>query len=74
MFADLTLPLRHPILRRAMFGLLSQLDALAPEAVKQVDAASRISASARTAPQLFSIQRRAQDRAPGVEARYGAGT
>ncbi|MCJ7824428.1 MAG: hypothetical protein MUP44_05965, partial [Anaerolineales bacterium] len=36
MFADLTLPLRHPVLRRAMFGLLSQLDALAPEAVRQL--------------------------------------
>ena len=36
MFADLTKPLRHPILRRGMFGLLSQLDALAPEAAKQV--------------------------------------
>ncbi len=36
MFADITLPLRHPVLRRAMLGLLSQLDALAPEAVKQV--------------------------------------
>ncbi len=36
MFADLTLPLRHPVLRRAMLGLLSQLDALAPEAVRQV--------------------------------------
>jgi pyruvate,water dikinase len=36
MFADITLPLRHPVLRRAMLGLLSQLDALAPEAVRQV--------------------------------------
>ena len=36
MFADLTLPLRHPVLRRAMLGLLSQLDALAPEAVRQL--------------------------------------
>ena len=36
MFADLTQPLRHPILRKAMFGLLGQLDALAPEAAKQV--------------------------------------
>ena len=35
-FADLSQPLRHPILRRGMFGLLSQLDALAPEAAKQV--------------------------------------
>ncbi len=35
-FADLTNPLRHPILRRGMFGLLSQLDALAPEAARQV--------------------------------------
>jgi len=36
MFADITMPLRHPLLRRAMLGLLSQLDALAPEAVRQV--------------------------------------
>ena len=36
LFADLTLLLRHPMLRRAMLGLLSQLDALAPEAVRQV--------------------------------------
>ena len=36
MFADITLPLRHPVLHRAMIGLLSQLDALAPEAVGQV--------------------------------------
>lgn len=36
MFADLTKPLRHPVLRRAMLGLLSQLDALAPEAARQV--------------------------------------
>lgn len=36
MFADITLPLRHPVLRRAMLGLLSQLDALAPEAARQV--------------------------------------
>ena len=35
-FADLTLPLRHPVLRRMMFGLLSQLDALAPEAARQL--------------------------------------
>jgi rifampicin phosphotransferase len=35
-FSDLTNPLRHPILRRGMFGLLSQLDALAPEAARQV--------------------------------------
>lgn len=36
MFADITLPLRNPVLCRAMLGLLSQLDALAPEAVRQV--------------------------------------
>jgi phosphohistidine swiveling domain-containing protein len=36
LFADITLPLRHPVLRRAMLGLLSQLDVLAPEAVRQV--------------------------------------
>jgi pyruvate,water dikinase len=36
MFADITLPLRHRLLGKAMLGLLSQLDALAPEAVKQV--------------------------------------
>ncbi len=35
-FADLTLPLRHPLLRRMMFGLLSQLDALAPAAARQL--------------------------------------
>ena len=36
MFADLTQQLRNPVLRKAMFGLLSQLDALAPETVRQV--------------------------------------
>ena len=35
MFADITLLLRHPVLRKGLFGLLAQLDALAPEAVKQ---------------------------------------
>jgi pyruvate,water dikinase len=36
LFADLTLPLRHPVLRKVMLSLLAQLDALAPEAVRQV--------------------------------------
>ena len=36
MFANLTAPLRHPVVRRGMFALLSQLDALAPETAKQV--------------------------------------
>jgi pyruvate,water dikinase len=36
LFADLTLPLRHPVLRRGALRLLSQLDALAPKAVQQV--------------------------------------
>jgi len=36
LFADITPLLRHPIARKAVLGLLSQLDALAPEAVKQV--------------------------------------
>ena len=36
LFADITQPLRHPIARRAMLGLLGQLDALAPAAVQQV--------------------------------------
>ena len=36
MFADITQPLRHRLFGKAMLGLLSQLDALAPEAVKQV--------------------------------------
>ena len=31
LFADLTIPLRHPWLRRVAFGLTSQFDALAPE-------------------------------------------
>jgi phosphohistidine swiveling domain-containing protein len=35
-FVDFTKPLRHPILRKGMLGLLSQFDALAPEAAKQV--------------------------------------
>ncbi len=35
LFADLTIPLRHPVLRRLMLNLLGQLDALAPEAVRQ---------------------------------------
>ena len=34
LFVDLTLPLRHPIGRRAVMGMLSQLDALAPDAVR----------------------------------------
>lgn len=34
-FADLTPLLRHPILRRGLFGLLAQLDARAPEKVRQ---------------------------------------
>lgn len=36
MFVDITIPLRHSVLRKVMLGLLSQLDALAPEAVRQV--------------------------------------
>jgi pyruvate,water dikinase len=36
MYADLTLILRRPLLRRGMISLLSQLDALAPQAVRQV--------------------------------------
>ncbi len=36
LFADITIPLRHPVLRRGILGLLSQLDALAPEAARQV--------------------------------------
>ena len=36
LFADLTLLLRHRIGRRFILGLLAQLDALAPEAVRQV--------------------------------------
>ena len=33
-FIDLTLPLRHPILRRTVLGGLSQLDTLAPESLQ----------------------------------------
>ncbi len=35
LFADLTTLLRHPLWRRPVLGLLSQLDALAPEAVRR---------------------------------------
>ncbi len=35
LFADITTPLRHPVLRRPILGLLAQLDALAPEAAHQ---------------------------------------
>jgi pyruvate,water dikinase len=34
LYADLTPALRHPIARRGVLGMLSQLDALAPEAVR----------------------------------------
>ncbi|MFQ5595630.1 MAG: hypothetical protein ACE5HA_15900, partial [Anaerolineae bacterium] len=34
LFADITAPLRHPILRKGVFGLLSQFDALAPESLQ----------------------------------------
>ncbi len=34
LFADITAPLRHPILRKGVFGLLSQFDALAPETLQ----------------------------------------
>jgi phosphohistidine swiveling domain-containing protein len=33
-FADITTPLRHPVLRRPILGLLAQLDVLAPEAAR----------------------------------------
>ena len=36
LFGDLSQPLRHPILKRAVLTLLSQFDALAPEALKAV--------------------------------------
>ncbi len=36
LFIDITQPLRHPILRRAVFGVASQFDALAPQALKIV--------------------------------------
>ena len=35
LFLDVTLPLKHFIARRGIFALLSQIDALAPEALKQ---------------------------------------
>ena len=53
MFADITLPLRHPVLRRVMLGLLSQLDALAPEAVRQVMQHPEFRAFARAAISAF---------------------
>ncbi|GAB4263353.1 MAG: phosphoenolpyruvate synthase [Candidatus Promineifilaceae bacterium] len=34
LFADLTRPLRHPLLRRVAFGLTAQFDALAPEMLR----------------------------------------
>ncbi len=34
LFLDLTIPLRHPILRKAVMGGLSQFDALAPETLQ----------------------------------------
>ncbi|HEY52093.1 MAG TPA: phosphoenolpyruvate synthase [Caldilineae bacterium] len=34
LFADITALLRHPILRKVIFGLLSQFDALAPETLQ----------------------------------------
>ncbi|WP_420630307.1 phosphoenolpyruvate synthase [Candidatus Leptofilum sp.] len=36
MFADISQPLRHPLLGKAMLKMLGQLDALAPDAAKQV--------------------------------------
>ncbi|MCC9078936.1 phosphoenolpyruvate synthase [Litorilinea aerophila] len=36
LFADITQPLRHPILRRGVFILTSQFDALAPQALRLV--------------------------------------
>lgn len=34
LFTDLTQPLRHPILRRVVFNVMSQFDALAPETMR----------------------------------------
>ncbi|RMG22967.1 MAG: phosphoenolpyruvate synthase [Armatimonadetes bacterium] len=36
LFADITYPLRHPILRRAVVGLVARFDALAPQGLNQV--------------------------------------
>ena len=34
LFADITMPLRHPIARRGLLAVISQFDALAPQALK----------------------------------------
>ncbi len=34
LFLDITLALRHPLMRKLVFGLLAQFDALAPEAIQ----------------------------------------
>ena len=34
LYADITIPLRHPLFKKGIFGLLEQFDALAPEMLK----------------------------------------